>query len=106
MVASQRVLGFVAWTGGLLLVTGLLLRLLGRERGRTAASPPIRNLRKRETRRRRAPVGGYADRAFPLIPQARPPPATDARPRRASAEPPPPDEQTPPALDTVGQRRR
>jgi DNA-binding SARP family transcriptional activator len=95
---TQRLLAFVAWVGGLLLVTGLLLRLLGRDRGRTAALLPIRNLRKREARRRRRPVGGYTDRAFPLIPQARPAPATDAHHTVRATEPPPPDEQTSPPL--------
>lgn len=96
---TRRLLALLAWVGGLLLVTGLLLRLLGRERGRTAASPPIRNLRKRETRRRRAPVGGYADRAFPLIPQARPT-AIDADHVVQAPERPPLDKQTPSAPDT------
>ena len=47
---AERALGFVAWVGGVLLVVGLLVRLLGRDRRRTAAVLPIRNLRKREPR--------------------------------------------------------
>jgi DNA-binding SARP family transcriptional activator len=93
---ADRMLGFVAWVGAVLLVTGLLFRFLGRDRRWTAASPPMRNLRKPETRRRRGTVGGYSDRAFPLIPRARPAPATDAhhamQPVEASL-----DEQAPPA---------
>ena len=96
----ERLLGFVAWVGGLLLVTGLLFRLLGGDRRRTAASPPIRNLRRRETRRRRGPVGGYADRAFPLIPQPAPSPVVDAHRGVQAGEPAPVDEGAPPVVES------
>ena len=102
----ERLLGFVAWLGGLLLVTGLLFRVLGRDRRRTAASPPIRNLRRRETRRRRGPVGGYADRAFPLIPQGGTAPAADARPPCKQPSRPPVDEQIAAGAGLAGERRR
>jgi DNA-binding SARP family transcriptional activator len=83
----ERLLAFVAWVGAVLLVTGLLFRLLGRDRRRTSVSPPMRNLRRRETPRRRGTVGGYADRAFPLIPQVGPAPAAGARNAVEAAEP-------------------
>jgi DNA-binding SARP family transcriptional activator len=83
---AERLLGFVAWVGAVLLVTGPLFRLIGRDRRGSAASPPMRNLRRRETRRRLGTVGGYADRAFPLIPQARLAPATDAHHAAQAAE--------------------
>lgn len=83
---TERLLEFVAWLGGLFLVAGLLFRLLGRDR-RGAPSLPLRNLRRRETRTRRGRVGGYADRAFPLIPTAGPAPATDADGAAGTPEP-------------------
>ena len=98
---ADRLLGFVAWVGVVLLVIGLLLRLLGRDRWGTAASPPMRNLRRRQMRRRRGTVGGYSDRAFPLIPQPGPVRAADASPSVEVAERPPTaeGEQVPPAVD-------
>jgi DNA-binding SARP family transcriptional activator len=98
---ADRLLGFVAWVGVVLLVIGLLLRVLGRDRWRTAASPPMRNLRRRQTRRRRGTVGGYSDHAFPLIPQAGSVRAADASLSVEVAERPPTaeGEQVPPAAD-------
>ncbi len=72
-----RLLGLVAWVGGLLLVTGLLVRLLAREPRRTVGSLPIRNLRRHGSRWPGRPVGGYADRAFPLIPSGAPLPVAE-----------------------------
>ena len=86
---AERLLGFLAWLGCLLLAAGLLFRVLARDR-RTAASLPMRNLRRREARRRRGHVGGYPDRAFPLIPKAGPAGAADAHLAGGAAEPPPP----------------
>jgi DNA-binding SARP family transcriptional activator len=97
---AERLLGFGAWLGGLLLAAGLLFRVVGRERRQTAASLPIRNLRRRDARRRRGPVGGYADRAFPLIAKGGAASAADTRPSVGVAEPPPVDAQTPPAPDS------
>jgi DNA-binding SARP family transcriptional activator len=96
---AERLLGFGVWVGGLLLAAGLLFRVLARDRRQTAGSFPIRNLRKREARRRRGPAGGYTDRAFPLIPKAGSVSAADAHRDVGAAEPPPApvDELAPPA---------
>ncbi|MHB8696224.1 MAG: AfsR/SARP family transcriptional regulator [Solirubrobacteraceae bacterium] len=63
----ERLFGFLAWLGCLLLAAGLLYRVITGGRGQSVSSPQVRNLRRRETRRRRGSIGGYADHAFPLI---------------------------------------
>ena len=70
---ADRVLGFVAWLGCLLLAIGLLYRIARRNHQRSAESPAsIRHLYplQRERSRHEA-VGGYSVRAFPLIPQSK-----------------------------------
>jgi DNA-binding SARP family transcriptional activator len=68
---ADRLLGFVAWLGCLLLTIGLLHRIARRNHQRSAESPAsIRHLHplQRERTRHEA-VGGYPVRAFPLIPR-------------------------------------
>jgi DNA-binding SARP family transcriptional activator len=97
---AERLLGFGVWLGGLLLAAGLLFRVLARDR-RRAASLPMRNLRRREARRRRGHVGGYPDRAFPLIPKAGSMSAADAHRDVGAAKPPPtPVDELAPAAPT------
>ena len=91
------IFGFVAWLGGLLLAAGLLFRVVARDRRATAASLPIRNLRRRDARRRRGPVGGYTDRAFPLIATGGAASAADIRSTVAVVESPPVDNQASPS---------
>lgn len=97
---AGRVLGVVAWLGGVLLAVGLLFRVLLGERRQPATAVAIRNLRRRDGGRRRRPAGGYPDRAFPLIPQGALASAADVRPSVAAAEAPrPADEHPAPAAD-------
>jgi DNA-binding SARP family transcriptional activator len=86
---GAAIFGFIAWLGGLLLAVGLLFRVVARDRRATTASLPIRNLRSRDAVRRRVPVGGYTDRAFPLIATGGAASAADTRPAVAVVEPPP-----------------
>ena len=67
---GAAIFGFIAWLGGLLLAVGLLFRVVARERRETTASLPIRNLRRRDARRRNRPEGVYADRALPRMPRS------------------------------------
>jgi DNA-binding SARP family transcriptional activator len=99
---AERLLGFVAWLGGLVLAAGLLFRVVGRERRQTVASLPIRNLHRREARKPRGQLGGYADRAFQLIPKAGPADAAVGCPSVEIAESPltPVDEHAPPVADS------
>ena len=85
---AGRVLGFVAWLGGLSLAAGLLFRVVAGERRQPATAVPVRNLRRRDGGRRRRPTGGYADRAFPLIPKGALGSAAVARPPVAAADAP------------------
>jgi DNA-binding SARP family transcriptional activator len=94
---STGLFGFTAWLGGLLLAVGLLFRVVARDRRETTASLPIRNLRRRDARRRRRSVGGYTDRAFPLIATGGAASTADTRPTVAVVEPPPTDDQAPPS---------
>jgi DNA-binding SARP family transcriptional activator len=73
---ADRLLGFVAWFGCLLLAIGLLYRIARHSQQRGAESAaPIRHLYplQREIRSRRTAAGGYPDRAIPLIPRPRSP---------------------------------
>jgi DNA-binding SARP family transcriptional activator len=72
---ADRLLGFVAWLGVLLLAIGLLYRIARRNHKRHATpTAPIRHLHPLQRERRlRGAVGGYSDRAFPLIPRPRSP---------------------------------
>jgi DNA-binding SARP family transcriptional activator len=68
----DRLLGCLAWLGGLLLTLGLLGRLVRRGSHVELERPvPLRTLRRRESTRAYA-LGGYANRAFPLILRPRP----------------------------------
>jgi DNA-binding SARP family transcriptional activator len=89
--------GFIAWLGGLLLAGGLLFRVVARDRRETTTWLPMRNLRRRDARRRRGPIGGYADRAFPLIATGGAAIGADTRSTVAVVEPPPMDDQAPPS---------
>jgi len=91
------IFGFIAWLGGLLLVAGLLFRVVARDRREPTASLPIRNLRRRDARRRNRPVGGYTDRAFPLIATGRAAGAADSRSTVAVVEPTSVDDQSSPS---------
>jgi DNA-binding SARP family transcriptional activator len=69
---ADRLLGFVAWLGCLVLAIGLLYRIARHNHQSGAESPAsIRHLHplQRERSRRRA-EHGYPDRAFPLIPRS------------------------------------
>jgi DNA-binding SARP family transcriptional activator len=94
---GAAIFGSVAWLGGLLLAAGLLFRVVARDRRATTASLPIRNLRRRDAGRRNRPVGGYTDRAFPLIATGGAASAADTRSTVAVVEPPPMDDQASPA---------
>lgn len=87
------IFGFIGWLGGLLLAAGLLFRVVARDRRARTASLPIRNLRRRDARRRRGPVGGYTDRAFPLVATGAAASAADTRSTGAVVEPTPVDDQ-------------
>ena len=94
---GAAIFGFIAWLGGLLLAAGLLFRVVARDRRETTASLPIRNLRRRDARRRNRPVGGYTDRAFPLIATGRAAGAADTRSTVAVVEPTSVDDQASPS---------
>jgi DNA-binding SARP family transcriptional activator len=94
---GAAIFGSVAWLGGLLLAAGLLFRVIARDRRQTTASWPIRNLRRRDARRRNRPVGGYTDRAFPLIATGRAAGAADTRSTVVVVEPTSVDNQTSPS---------
>jgi len=95
------VLGVVAWLGGLLLAAGLLFRVVAGERRQPAPAVPIRNLRRRAGGRRRRPIGGYSDRAFPLIANGALASPADGRPAVAVADAPAPmDEHPAPTADS------
>ena len=95
------IFGFIAWLGGLLLVAGLLFRVVARDRREATASLPIRNLRRRDARRRNRAVGGYTDRAFPLIATGRAAGAADTRSAVVVVEPTSVDDQTSPSPSSL-----
>ncbi|MBA3841943.1 MAG: hypothetical protein H0X39_04880 [Actinobacteria bacterium] len=71
---ADRLLGFVAWLGLLLVAIGLLFRLVAYSRQSGAArAAPIRHLRPFHREIPRELGGGYSERAFPLIPRQRTP---------------------------------
>lgn len=94
---GAAIFGFIAWLGGLLLAAGLFFRVVARDRRATTASLPIRNLRRRDAGRRNRPVGGYTDRAFPLIATGRAAGAADTRSTVAVVEPTSVDDQAAPS---------
>jgi len=89
---ADRVLGFLAWLGCLLIAVGLLYRVARRNQQRGAESPaPIRHLHplQRDVRARRRTVGGYPTRAFPLIPRPRSPLMRETPPAIGPTQPEP-----------------
>lgn len=92
---AGRMLGVVAWLGGLLLAVGLLFRVVAGERRQPAPAVPIRNLRRRDGSRSRRPTTGYSDHAFPLIPKGALASAADARSAVAVADAPTPMDEHP-----------
>lgn len=69
---TERLLVFIAWLGCLLLATGLLARIVLRNRRREPReAPAIRHLHRRRHASRPVAVAGYPARAFPLVLQAR-----------------------------------
>ncbi len=83
---ADRLLGFLAWLGCLLLGIGLLYRtVVGSRRNGTVRAVPIRHLHR--AHRRREIGGGYAARAFPLIPRPRTSPPPESSPELESLKP-------------------
>jgi len=86
---ADRLLGFLAWLGCLLLAIGLLYRTVVRSRRNgTVRAVPIRHLHPAHREQgRREMGGGYAARAFPLIPRPRTSPPTESSRELESMKP-------------------